>query len=270
MSILKSIIAHKHKEVGLSKQLVTQDQLMRRIMQVSTDVSLSHRLRTAPGVIAEFKRQSPSAGVIREGILPQEIAMQYDQAGAAALSVLTDAQFFGGHLKDLEACRAAVDIPILRKDFVVDEYQLLEAKAAGANVVLLIAAVHEPARIQQLATSAKALGLEVLLEIHQEKELHHLCPEVDLVGVNNRNLATFEVSLDHSLNLADRIPKDFVKVSESGLRSGADLRTLNEAGYQGFLIGGHLMAETDPGLALAELLAEFLPRKLVEFEPTQK
>lgn len=206
-------------------------------------------------VIAECKRRSPSRGVLRADYDPASIAAGYERAGAAAISVLTEPTFFDGSLSHLEAVRAAVRIPVLRKDFIVEEYQLFEAKAAGADAVLLIVAALEPAMLKDLLARAGALGLDTLVEVHAIDELSQaLEAGARIVGVNNRNLRTLQVDVQASDVLIDRIPDDVVAVSESGLRVPADLIRLGARGYKAFLVGERLMAAADPALQLRELL----------------
>jgi indole-3-glycerol phosphate synthase len=213
----------------------------------------------APGVrvIAECKRRSPSRGVLRADYEPAAIAAAYAAAGAAAISVLTEPAFFDGALAHLEAVRAAVACPLLRKDFIVEEYQLLEARASGADAVLLIVAALDDGPLRGLSAAARALGLDVLVEVHDERELDRaLAAGADLVGVNNRNLRTLAVDVEASFRLGRAMPAGVLAVAESGLKSGADVRRLQEAGYRAFLIGERLMTAPDPGAALAALLAD--------------
>jgi indole-3-glycerol phosphate synthase len=208
-------------------------------------------------VIAEFKRRSPSRGVIREDLPPVAVAQAYEVAGAAALSVLTDHQFFGGSLQDLQEARAATLLPTLRKDFVVDAYQVREAWIAGADAVLLIAAVLDDAELRALHKLAVEHGLDPLVEVHDGRELARaLAAGATLIGVNSRDLRTMEVRLETALELAPLVPDEVVAVAESGIRSGRDLRRLRDAGYDAFLVGEQLMQAKDPGRALEELLRE--------------
>jgi indole-3-glycerol phosphate synthase len=207
-------------------------------------------------VIAECKRRSPSKGVLRASYDPVAIARSYQDAGAAAISVLTEPTFFDGSLGHLESVREAVDVPLLRKDFVVSEYQLLEARAAGADAVLLIVAAIDATELDRLGKCAASLGLDVLVEVHTADELEiALDHGARIIGVNNRNLRTLAVDVHASETLVDRIPRDVVAVSESGLRSAADLLRLRRLGYRAFLIGERFMAAEDPGQALRDLLA---------------
>jgi len=206
-------------------------------------------------VIAEFKRRSPSRGVIREDLGPEEAARGYERAGAIALSVLTEEDHFGGSLEDLRRARAATALPALRKDFVVDPYQVWEARAAGADAILLIVAVLDDRALATLLAAARDADLDTLVEVHDRDELQRaLRHEARLVGVNNRDLRTMEVRLATSLGLASAIPDDVVAVAESGLRTGDDVRRLRDAGFDAFLIGEHLMQSPDPGDALAVLI----------------
>jgi indole-3-glycerol phosphate synthase len=207
-------------------------------------------------VIAECKRRSPSRGVLRVGYDAVAIARDYEAAGAAAISVLTEPTFFDGSLADLAAVRAAVDVPILRKDFIISEYQLLEARAAGADAVLLIVAALAPDALRRLLTKAGTLGLDVLVEVHDGRELQAAIDAgAAVIGVNNRNLRTLAVDVHASEDLIARMPPGVVAVSESGLKSRADLDRLGRLGYRAFLIGEHFMADPDPGTALRDLLA---------------
>ncbi len=212
--------------------------------------------RDGVNVIAECKRRSPSRGVLRADYDPVAIARGYAEAGAAAISVLTEPTFFDGSLDHLRAVRAAVAVPVLRKDFVVSEYQILEAKAAGADAVLLIVAALDPAELRALAGCAASLGLDVLVEVHDADELHAAIDAgARIVGVNNRNLRTLEVNVKASEAVIGLMPSDVIAVSESGLRTAEDLARLRQRGYRAFLIGERLMTVPDPGQALRELLA---------------
>ncbi len=206
-------------------------------------------------IIAECKRRSPSRGVLRAAYDPVAVATAYEAAGAAALSILTEPSFFDGSIAHLAAVRAAVSIPLLRKDFIVDSWQLIEARAAGADAVLLIVSALTDAELRGLAADARSLGLEALVEVHSEDEMDRaLAAGARLVGVNNRNLRTLDVDVDLSSRLADRLPADVVAVSESGLKSIADLAALMTRGYRAFLIGERFMTAPDPGAALGTLL----------------
>lgn len=261
MTILDNIIADKETEVASRKKLVTIDDLRTAPYFSRRCISLKERLiASSSGIIAEFKRKSPSKGWIHEEADVVDIISGYDEAGASGISVLTDSKYFGGVPEDLIAARPHVHCPILRKDFMVDEYQLYEAKAMGADVILLIAAALTVEETLKLAQEAKALSLEVLLEIHNQEELGHINDFVDMVGVNNRNLKTFEVSIDVSLELAELIPDKFVKISESGISSPETVNLLKAAGYQGFLMGENFMKELNPAKALNSFVEELKKR----------
>jgi len=213
-------------------------------------------LRT--GIIAEFKRSSPSKGVINNHSHVREVTSGYAKAGASALSVLTDSTFFGGSYIDLIEARRANQIPILRKDFILDEYQILEAKAWGADIILLIASILHPDEIKRMASLAKSFGMSVLLEVHNKRELDNgLCDDLDAVGVNNRNLGDFTVSIEHSYNLVSQIPDRFIKVSESGISDPDTIVELKTAGFNGFLIGENFMREQNPGKAMEQFVETF-------------
>ena len=208
-------------------------------------------------VIAEHKRRSPSRGAIREDLAPADVARAYEAKGAAAISVLTDEPFFGGRMEHLVEARAACALPVLRKDFVVDPWQVWEARAAGADAVLLIVAALSDDGIRDLLAVAGEAGVDALVEVHDAGELHRaLAAGSRIVGVNNRDLRTLAVSIETSLGLAPAIPDGVVAVAESGIRTGADVRRLREAGFDAFLVGEHLMAAPDPGEALSRLLEE--------------
>jgi indole-3-glycerol phosphate synthase len=248
MTILDDIIAHKKKEVEERKLLYPVKLLERSIYFDTRPVSLKKYLlrEDKSGIIAEFKRKSPSKGMINEFASVEQITVGYMQAGASALSVLTDEHFFGGSNNDLTEARKFNYCPLLRKDFIVDEYQIIEAKSIGADVILLIAACLSGQDIAQFASKAKSLGLEVLMEIHQEEELSKINHHLDVVGVNNRNLKNFEVTTETSKQLAERIPGDFLKISESGIGKPETILELKTFGYHGFLIGESFMKTSRP------------------------
>lgn len=260
MNILERIVENKRKEIEKARQEIPVSQLETKPFFSRNTISIKSALRQAekPAIISEFKRKSPSKGIINAGVTPEEVTKGYSAAGAAGLSVLTDQDFFGGNFGDFLAARAAnPHIPMLRKDFMVDEYQLWEAKAIGADLVLLIAACLTPGEVQQLSQKAHELGMEVLLEVHNREELEQtLCETVDIVGVNNRNLKNFVTSVEVSLELAEMIPDSFVKISESGLKDAETIWQLYDAGYKGFLIGETFMKTEDPAAALAALQQE--------------
>lgn len=260
MTILDKIINDKKREVVLKKQLIPITQLENSVLFGTRTYSLSKNLRNnLVGIIAEHKRRSPSKSVINNSFSVEEVVIGYQSAGVSGISVLTDGKYFGGSLDDLLLAKAAVNVPLLRKEFIIDEYQILEAKAHGADVILLIAAVLTREEIKQLSEFAHSLGLEVLLEVHNKEELDKaIMPSLDLIGVNNRNLKTFEVSLECSKALAQHIPNDFVKVSESGISSTEAIKELQPYGYQGFLIGEHFMKTDNPGQAAAAFINSIL------------
>ncbi len=255
MNILAQIIAHKTEEVAARKVAVPVAILEKAPGFMHQVLSLRQYLEdgSRTGIIAEFKRRSPSKGVINDKAGVAEVTAAYTLHGASGLSVLTDTRFFGGTDADLIAARAN-DIPILRKDFIIDEYQILEARAIGADVILLIAACLTPDEVERLATFAKALGLEVLLEIHHEAELGHICSGIELVGINNRDLKTFTVDLDHSIRLAAQVPADKLTIAESGIHDPDVIRMLKSHGFSGFLIGEHFMRTPDPAIAFADFV----------------
>ena len=257
MNILEKIIARKQEEVAEAKKLRSVSDLEKEPLFSRVTVSLAAALKTAssPRIISEFKRKSPSKGIINGAVHPEIVTADYVKEGAAALSVLTDTDFFGGSFDDfLKAREANPAIPMLRKDFIVDEYQLYEAKSIGADLILLIAACLTPEQVETLSRKAHELGLEVLLEVHNAEELREsLCESVDIVGVNNRNLKTFETSVETSVALSEQIPDSFVKISESGLKDAETIQRLYKHGYKGFLIGETFMKTADPGAALADL-----------------
>ena len=259
MNILDRIVANTTKEVEERKAITSTQSLEQSKYFERTCYSMHTSLveEGKSGIIAEIKKQSPSKGIINGEITIEEVGEGYWRNKASAISVLTDFEFFGGKMEYLSAVRELVDIPILRKDFIVDEYQLLEAKSIGADVILLIAACLEPKRLEELAKFAKSLGLEVLMEVHNLEELERsVNPSLDIVGVNNRNLKTFEVSIDTSLELLSEIPSEFRKISESGLKDGGIIHKLKKAGYEGFLIGETFMKTPNPPKALEALIED--------------
>ena len=240
----------------LEEIIITKQQELERMRQKK--VSMREALLASPtGIIAEFKRRSPSKGWIKEEGKACEIPLSYQQNGAAALSILTDKQYFGGHDRFImEARQAGVTIPVLYKNFVIDEMQLYEALLCGASAVLLIAACLTKEKLRTLLTKAHELGLEVLLEMHDERELEYAELEPDLCGINNRHLGSFVTDVETSYRLAEKLPREAVKVSESGISNPQTVRELREAGFRGFLIGETFMREPQPGLALKEFIAK--------------
>lgn len=260
MNILETIIESKREEVKRKKAEKPVAELEQTVLYVKPVLSLKQFLldETRTGIIAEFKRKSPSKGIINDQVDVVEVTSAYTSNGASCLSVLTDELFFGGSTEDLLKARVN-QIPILRKDFIVDEYQVTEAKSMGADVILLIAACLTPAEVKRLATFAKSLGLEVLLELHTEEELGHICEETEIVGINNRNLKTFEVDIERSLRMAKQIPADKIKVAESGISSVENILLFKQNGFRGFLIGENFMKEENPGLAFKKFVSGLKP-----------
>ncbi|HEY0751659.1 MAG TPA: indole-3-glycerol phosphate synthase TrpC [Chitinophagaceae bacterium] len=257
MNVLDEIIAHKKLEVEKRKSERTMSDLEKLPLYNSRSFSLKRFLVDANhnGIVAEFKRRSPSKGIINKDAHINRVTRDYASNGASGLSILTDEKFFGGSIDDLIAARIN-EIPILRKDFIIDEYQIVETKAIGADVILLIAGVLNPQQVKEFTLKAHELGLEVLLEIHTEAELEHIHERTDIVGVNNRDLKTFHVDIERSVHLGKLIPKDKLKISESGISSVADIRLLRQYGYKGFLIGEQFMQQKDPGIAFMRFAAE--------------
>ena len=261
MDILDEITAHKRREVAALKRDVPLRILQGRVEPLLAGpkpVSMAAALLASPsGIIAEFKRRSPSKGWIKEEGEAAVIPLGYQRNGAAALSILADAKYFGGSPDFIAQARASgVTLPILYKEFVVDEYQLYMARLCGASAVLLIAAELGREECRCLMDKAHALGLEVLLEMHSEPELAYADLEPDLCGINNRNLGTFVTDVENSFRLADKLPRDVVKVSESGIGRPETLASLRQCGFRGFLMGERFMKEPDPGAALGEFIAQ--------------
>ena len=258
MNILDKIVQEKRKEVAKRKELYPTALLEKSLFFENNSVSTKEYILRDDkfGIIAEFKRKSPSKGMINEYADIEKVSIGYMQAGASALSVLTDEKFFGGSSKDLTTARKFNFCPILRKDFIVDEYQIIEAKSIGADAILLIAAVLSPNEVEKLAQFAKSLKLETLLELHDEEELQHINQHVDLVGVNNRNLKDFSVDINKSIEMAKNIPDDFVKVAESGISNIETIAKFRENGFKGFLMGERFMQSSRPEIACKNFIAE--------------
>jgi indole-3-glycerol phosphate synthase len=259
MNILDQIVARKKEEVASAKAKQSVNELEQKIGFARETYALKDFLLdpSKTGIIAEFKRKSPSKGIINNSVTVEEVTTGYAAAGASALSVLTDHDFFMGHDDDLLAARKVNNIPILRKDFMVDEYQIIEAKSLGADIVLLIAACLSPKEILSFAKLAKSLGLSTLLEVHNQEELDQsLNPFLDVIGVNNRNLKDFTVSIDTSLTLAEIIPTEFLKISESAISNPETIKLLKSVGYNGFLIGENFMRTENPGKAMMDFVKE--------------
>jgi indole-3-glycerol phosphate synthase len=257
MTILDKIVLQKKEVIAAAKQHTSIAQLEATEFFNRQPYSLRQFLLdpTRTGIIAEFKRRSPSKGIINDKVTVEDVTTGYAAAGASAISVLTDTEFFMGKPADLIAARRVNNFPLLRKDFMIDEYQVLEAKAWGADIILLIAAILTPAEIQTLGALAKSLGLSVLLEVHNLEELQRsINPNVDAIGVNNRNLADFTVSVETSFKLAEHIPAGFLKVSESAISDTQTIKQLKAAGFSGFLIGENFMRQENPGMAMKEFV----------------
>ena len=248
-SILDRIIVDKQLEVALRKQLIPIKQLEQSVLFERQSLSLCERLKqSASGLITEHKRRSPSKDCINQNLNVQDVAQGYESAGACGMSVLTDMKYFGGSLEDLLTARASCNMPLLRKEFIIDAYQIVEAKAIGADVILLIAACLTSLELKNYGKLANDLGLEVLYEVHSQGDLDRI-GDLDnkIIGINNRNLNTFEVDLEHSIKLADQIPDSSIKVSESGISDPRIITGLKEYGFQGFLIGENFMKTENPG-----------------------
>jgi indole-3-glycerol phosphate synthase len=257
MNILETIIAAKQQEVAERKAALPARDMEKSPFLHSTPPSLRFYLAQPSGsrIIAEFKRRSPSKGNINLEADVLATTRSYAAGGASGISVLTDEKFFGGSWQDLDIA-VQWGTPVLRKDFIIDEYQLLEARAHGAAVILLIAACLSPARVKELTLAARSMGLEVLLELHAAEELNHLHPSVSFVGINNRNLKNFEVNLEQSIKMVELLPKDLPAIAESGIDTIATLLELEDAGFKGFLMGEYFMRQSDPGAAFLTFSAE--------------
>lgn len=257
MNILETIVAAKRIEVAVKKKQRPIDQLEKDPLFQRECLSLAAFLQNPDktGIIAEFKRRSPSKGLINGTARVEDVTKAYAGWGASAISVLTDEQFFGGTEADLRAARFN-DVPLLRKDFIIEPYQVYEAKAMGADVILLIAACLKPEEVAELAQLARQLGLSVLLELHDEEELAHVSEFTPIVGINNRNLKTFKVDVEKSLEMASRLPADSLKVAESGIDKVEMIRLFKQNGFKGFLIGEQFMKAEDPGLAFEQFITE--------------
>jgi indole-3-glycerol phosphate synthase len=258
MNILEKIIESTKIAVQQKKDLYAIKKLESFEYYERDCVSLVKELKDKNSIhiITEYKRKSPSKGIINGKAGIEEVVIEYEKNGAAGISILTDDEYFGGTNDDMIQARKLVDCPLLRKDFIIDEYQLVEAKAIGADVILLIAACLTPSRVKYLARFARSLNLESLLEIHGESELGHICDDVNLIGVNNRDLKTFEVNLEQSVRLAEKIGNQWVKISESGINDPKDIIYLKQHGFDGFLIGENFMKQENPGKAFGDFIKE--------------
>jgi len=252
MTILDKIIERKKEEVAGAKSRISLDRLKNTGFFGRKTHSLKESIKNRSGIIAEFKRQSPSKGIINNNVEPLEVVSAYENFGASGISILTDHDFFGGNLNDIVSVRNYINIPILRKDFMIDEYQFYEAKSIGADVILLIASCLSPAQVEEFTDLAHELNMEVLLEIHTEDELKHCNPKIDLVGINNRNLKDFKVDLQHSVQLKNLLPKEVLSVAESGIYNLEDFQFLKEKGFDGFLMGEYFMKNTNPAKAFED------------------
>lgn len=249
MTILQKIVRDKFKEVQFRKKLIPHTQLEDSILFDRPNNSLLSSLNSSSsGIIAEFKRRSPSKSEINQSLNVFDVAVGYEKAGASGMSILTDQKYFGGSIEDLIIGRSSCKLPILRKEFIIDPYQIIEAKAFGADVILLIAAVLDKKIIKNLSILAKSLNLEVILEVHNKEELqNNIMPSLDIIGVNNRDLKTFKINLNLSEELSDFIPNEFLKISESGISNVEVIKKLKLFGYKGFLIGENFMKSNNPG-----------------------
>ncbi len=265
MDILEKIVIAKKQELLYRKERFSFAQLESRPLFHAPRISARDSIldATKTGVIAEFKRKSPSKGVLNDSISVEDVVKGYESSGASVVSVLTDESFFGGSDDELQRARQCISLPILRKDFIIDEYQIIEARSIGADLILLIAAILEPPRLQHLARFAQSLGLQVLMEVHSKEELvANLHPEIDLFGINNRNLKNFHVDLATSYQLVSEIPSDAIKISESGLSNVDDLVALNESGFHGFLIGERFMTSASPANEAEKFLVEYKSKRV--------
>ena len=256
--ILDEIVQFKKQLLAYKKQVVIVSELETRPLFSRSCFKLTDFLSNSPfGIIAEHKRRSPSKPHLNFKTDVFKVAERYQKAGVSGMSVLTEQKYFGGSLEDLLLARASVNIPLLRKDFMVDEYQIIESKAHGADVILLIAACLTPQEVKSYSGLARQLGMQSILEVHNQTELEdYICETVDIVGVNNRNLKTFEVSLDTSYNLLEKIPEAFLKISESGISTTEEIIKLKQAGFDGFLLGETFMKAEDPGHKASEFINE--------------
>lgn len=264
MSILKTIVDYKRTVVQESKLLTSINELEKSFSFGNQPISLKAFLKKEDhvGIIAEIKRGSPSTGIINSNVDVKHLSNAYIQSGASALSILTDTKFFGGTNTDVEIARQVNECPILRKDFIIDEYQIVEAKSIGADCILLIAACLSPKECKELAVFAKSLQLEVLLEVRTKEEIDsHINEFVDIIGVNNRNLKDFKTDIANSKVLFEYLPKELVKISESGISKASQILELKQVGFDGFLIGGFFMKHEEPGKACATLINNY--KKLI-------
>lgn len=258
MNILEKIAANKAREVELRKKVISRPLLENTQLFKRPTFSLADSLVTSEfGIIAEHKRRSPSRPIINQSLAVADVVTGYARANVSGISILTDTTYFGGCVDDILMTRAAVATPLLRKEFILDEYQIVESKSTGADAILLLACMLKPFEIKKLSVLAMSLGMEILLEVRSKEEFERsICPEISLVGVNNRNLKDFTVDVNTSHELARHIPSEFVTVSESGLTNAETVNELRASGYQGFLMGEHFMKHDDPGAAAKQFMDE--------------
>jgi indole-3-glycerol phosphate synthase len=251
MNILDQIAAVKYSEVKQAWTNKPVHSLEKSPYFLRKTISLRESVLAtgSSGIIAEFKRKSPSKGIFNENAAVEPVCSQYEKAGVSAISILTDKSFFGGSVTDISVTRDKLSCPVLRKDFIVDEYQIIEAKAIGADAILLIAELHDFKRLTDLHQFAGSLGLEVLVEIHDENSISKIPFETEIIGINSRNLASFSVNIEHAQKMVERLPEIRIKVAESGIRSFSDYMMLRAAGFNSFLIGEYFMKQDDPGMA---------------------
>lgn len=254
MTILDTIIERKKEEIKASQSKVSVEKLKSSGFFGRKNISLKESIKSRSGIIAEFKRQSPSKGIINDHVSPLEVVSAYEKFGASGISILTDKDFFGGSSEDILNVRNYINIPILRKDFMIDEYQFYEAKSIGADVILLIASCLSPTQVDEFTDLSHELGMEVLLEIHTEEELKHCNSEIDLVGINNRNLKDFTVDLEHSVKLKNQLPESVLSIAESGIYSTEDFKYLKTQGFDGFLMGEYFMKNENPGNTFSDFI----------------
>ena len=256
MSILKEIIINKRKEVDYFKKNNPISKIEKSKYFNRGVLSLKKSLIEKSGIISEFKRKSPSKPNINLDADVLQITKGYEFSNSSGISILTDSKYFGGSNKDIISVRSLINIPILRKDFILDEYQIIESKSLGADIILLIAACLSEEEVKNLSRFAKSFNLQVILEVHSEEELSYLCDSIDVVGVNNRNLKKFKTDINNSVNLASKIPSTFLKISESGISNSKEIFLLKEYGYDGFLIGENFMRNDDPVSACNDFIKE--------------
>ena len=256
MDILEKITAYKKQEVQVNMQEKSIATLEKSPLFKRSCFSLKESIKKRNGIIAEFKRQSPSKGIINNTAQVTTVVQGYQEAGVSGVSVLTDKHFFGGSTADLISARALIDLPILRKDFIISEYQIIEAKSIGADVILLIAAILDKETIAKFTTLAHNLGMEVLLEVHNQIELEKYNAQIKLVGINNRNLKTFEVDFENSIRLSQLLPKDTLKIAESGINDYRNILKLQKHQFDGFLIGENFMKTANPAQACQEFVKQ--------------